>query len=119
MPSPIRPAFEFRHASWNRPEVHRLLDSAGAAWVLADRPGARVGSVVTGGWSYVRFHQGGTNAPGYTRRKLRAWADRIAGLPSADTWVFFNNDEEAAAPRDALALRSLLVDKGCPVASPN
>ena len=108
LPKSMRPAFEFRHPSWESEETHRALDEAGCALVLADRPGARVPNVVTGGWSYVRFHQGTLLGPGYTRAKLRRWADRIAGMPARDTFVYFNNDTGGAAVRDAMSLTELL-----------
>jgi uncharacterized protein YecE (DUF72 family) len=118
LPAAMRPAFEFRHRSWWSDRVFELLDRAGAAWVLADRPGWRVPLVVTGGWSYVRFHQGRPFAAGYTREKLRRWAGRIAGLQARETFVFFNNDQEGAAPADALALAGLLGRRGCRVVPP-
>ena len=108
LPAGIKAAFEFRDDSWTRDDVFEALDERGAAWVLADRPGRRVPAVVTGGWSYVRFHQGRAVHPAYTRRKLRAWADKMAGLPAEEQWAFFNNDQLAAAPADALALRQML-----------
>jgi uncharacterized protein YecE (DUF72 family) len=106
-----RLAVEFRHASWLTDDVFALLDRSRSALVLADRPGARIDPVVTGGWSYVRFHQGTRTGPGYRRAKLRVWADRIAALPAKEVFVYFNNDTDAAAPRDAVALRSLLGDR--------
>ncbi len=118
LPGPTRAAFEFRDRSWWRDDVWAALDGAGAAWVLADRPGARVTEVVTGGWSYLRFHQGRERHPDYARSKLRAWADRIAGLGVDEAWMFFNNDPLAAAPHDALALTELLVGRGLEVAEP-
>jgi uncharacterized protein YecE (DUF72 family) len=118
LPSGMRPAFEFRDDSWRIDAVYDLLDRAGGAWVMADRPGWRVPTVVTGGWSYLRFHQGRSSHPAYTRRKLRTWADRIADLNVADVYVFFNNDELAAAPVDAQALMDLLMEMGCDVAEP-
>ncbi len=118
LPRSMRPAFEFREPSWWRDDIFEALDRAGAAWVLADRPGARVREIVTGGWSYIRFHQGRPAHPGYTRPKLRAWADRIAGLAVPEAFVFFNNDPLAAAPRDALVLEELLVERGIEVAEP-
>jgi uncharacterized protein YecE (DUF72 family) len=118
LPKGMRPAFEFREASWWQDSVFDLLDRTGAAWVLADRPGWRVPIVVTAGWSYVRFHQGRETAPGYTRRKLRTWAERIAALPSRETWVFFNNDPQAAAPADAHQLGEILRGLGQEVAPP-
>ena len=118
LPSEIRPAFEFRHDSWRTDEVHGLLDHAGAAWVLADRPGARVPDLVTGGWSYLRFHQGRPHHPKYRRDKLARWADRIASMDVGDVYAFFNNDPLAAAPADALALMELLEARGLRVARP-
>ena len=76
LPKAMRAAFEFRDGSWWRDDVYAALDRAGAAWVLADRPGIRVTEVVTGGWTYARFHQGRSHHPAYARSKLRAWADR-------------------------------------------
>jgi len=95
------------------------LDRAGGAWVLADRPGARVPLIVTGGWPYVRFHQGRTRHPGYARSKLRAWADRLVGLNAGDSFAFFNNDALAAAPADAGTLIELLREGGAEVAEPS
>ena len=120
LPSEIRPAFEFRDPSWETPEVYRALDEAGAAWVIPDRPGWRVPDLVTGGWSYVRFHQGGHGPRGsaYTREKLRRWADRLAALPADDVWVYFNNDPDAAAVRDAAVFTKLVEASGRPVAHP-
>jgi len=108
LPRGMRAAFEFRDPSWERDDVLEALDAAGAAFVLADRPRARVRAVVTGGWAYIRFHQGRALAPGYTRTKLLRWADRIRTLPVGDVFAYFNNDTGAAAVRDALTLTDLL-----------
>jgi uncharacterized protein YecE (DUF72 family) len=108
LPAEMEAAFEFRDPSWIRDEVFASLDRAGAAFVLADRPGFRGPLVVTGGWSYIRFHQGSRVGPDYRRDKLRRWAERIATLPARDVWAFFNNDHGGAAVRDALFLRDLL-----------
>jgi uncharacterized protein YecE (DUF72 family) len=108
LPDGIRAAFEFRDRSWERTEVYELLDAAGAAFVLADRPGARVPEVVTGRWSYVRFHQGRPGTADYPREKLRRWATRIAAAPAQDTFAYFNNDPGGAAVRDAMTLSEML-----------
>jgi uncharacterized protein YecE (DUF72 family) len=106
-----RVAVEFRHPSWLTDDVFALLDRSRSAFVLADRPGLRIDPIVTGGWSYLRFHQGTSTGPGYRRAKLRVWADRIATLPARDVFVYFNNDREAAAPHDAIVLGDLLGDR--------
>jgi uncharacterized protein YecE (DUF72 family) len=116
LPEGMQAAFEFRDDSWRTDEVWELLDRAGAAWMLADRPGLRVPLIVTGGWSYVRFHQGQPTRSGYTVDKLRRWADKIAGLEARDTFAYFNNDGEAAAPADATRLMDLLNKRGLRVA---
>jgi uncharacterized protein YecE (DUF72 family) len=116
LPGEMRAAFEFREDSWRQEDVYRALDAAGAAWVLADRPGWRVPEVVTGSWTYVRFHQGRPFHPAYGRAKLRRWADRIAGLAVEEAWAFFNNDPLAAAPHDAQVMMELLERRGVNVA---
>jgi uncharacterized protein YecE (DUF72 family) len=114
-PATMRAAFEFRHASWDTDAVRARLDRAGAAWVLADRPGARVPLHVTAGWSYVRFHQGRRSAAGYPRAKLRRWAQRLADLSVEELFVYFNNDPGGAAARDAEALTTMLRAHGARV----
>jgi uncharacterized protein YecE (DUF72 family) len=118
LPKKARSAFEFRHPSWDSKTTRSLLDDAGVALVLADRPGARVAAHVTGGWSYVRFHQGTPHGSGYPRAKLRRWADRLVDLPAADVYVYFNNDPGGAAVRDAATLIELLEARGAIVAAP-
>jgi uncharacterized protein YecE (DUF72 family) len=117
LPQDVSAAFEFRDPTWDTEEVRELLDACGAALVLADRPRWRVPTVVTGGWSYVRFHQGQRLSPHYRRGKLRRWAERIADMPAREVYIYFNNDPEGAAVKDAVTMRSLLTEKGCAVAS--
>jgi uncharacterized protein YecE (DUF72 family) len=118
LPRRMRAAFEFRDDTWYVPAVLGRLDDAGAAIVWPDRPRARIQLPVTGGWAYLRFHQGRRDAPGYTRDKLRRWADRIADLDVGDAWIYFNNDTGGAAPKDAATLRVLLQERGVRTADP-
>jgi uncharacterized protein YecE (DUF72 family) len=118
LPGGMRAAFEFRHPTWEIEETRQLLDAKGCALVLPDRPGWRVPDVVTGGWAYLRFHQGQRGAPGYPRPKLRRFADRIVAWDASETFVFFNNDPGGAAVRDARTLTGLLRDRGADVRGP-
>jgi uncharacterized protein YecE (DUF72 family) len=118
LPGGMRSAFEFRHPSWDTEEVRAILDGRGCALVMADRPGARVDDVVTGGWAYLRFHQGQESVPDYTPEKLRRWADRIVSLPAQDAYVFFNNDPGGAAVRDSVTLTRYLRKRGASVRGP-
>jgi uncharacterized protein YecE (DUF72 family) len=108
LPESMCAAFEFRHASWFDDDVWTTLDRAGAATVLAHTPGARVPPVVTGGWSYIRFHRGTVVGPSYRRATLVRWASRISALPAQRVYVYFNNDPGGAAVRDADRLSALL-----------
>jgi uncharacterized protein YecE (DUF72 family) len=52
----------------------------------------------------VRFHGGRGQPPScYGRTALESWAHHLSDLwpPSADMYVYFNNDEHGCAPRDA------------------
>jgi uncharacterized protein YecE (DUF72 family) len=115
VPPDVHVALEFRHPSWEQASVVDRVRAAGAAWVLADRPHARVASTVTSDWSYVRFHQGAEGSPWYPRAKLARWADRIAGLDVRTVYVYFNNDPEGAAVENALTFGPLLADRGIDV----
>jgi uncharacterized protein YecE (DUF72 family) len=103
-PDDLRVAVEFRHASWFTDEVRRLLVERRAALCLADRRGVLGEMWRTADWTYVRFHEGrATRRPAYARTALARWAARLAATwtPDEECWVYFNNDPNAAAPRDA------------------
>jgi uncharacterized protein YecE (DUF72 family) len=102
---PGRHAFEPRHESWYCDEVAALLRERDVAFVVADdkrRP--LPPAPVTASWSYVRLHFGHRGRRGnYSETELDDWARRIAALPQ-DVLVYFNNDWEAFAPRNAEGL---------------
>ncbi|HUL84345.1 MAG TPA: DUF72 domain-containing protein [Actinomycetota bacterium] len=108
LPPGVTAAVEFRHPSWLTAETFELLERAGAALVWPDRPRTRAVLPVIGRTIYVRFHQGREDAAGYTRAKLRRWADRIAAADADVSYLYFNNDEGGAAVRDAHAMISLV-----------
>ena len=96
---------EFRHESWFDEEVEGILEEHGAALVLADRGSKPITPVArTTDWGYVRFHWGtGSPESCYGRTALASWAERISGLwgPEEDVFVYFNNDPNGCALRDA------------------
>jgi uncharacterized protein YecE (DUF72 family) len=115
VPTGVAVAVEFRHRSWAHPAIAERLRSAGSAWVLADRPYARVPLTVTADWSYVRFHQGAEGSPWYPRAKLVRWADRLARLDIRTLYAYFNNDPDGAAFANAEVFAALLADRGVQV----
>ena len=108
---PGRHTFEFRHPSWFCDEVYELLRWHEVALTIGEHPKrAFQPLVLTAGWSFVRFHYGHRGRRGnYSRTELEEWADRLAGLAAgAELFVYFNNDWEGFAVRNARTLRGLL-----------
>jgi uncharacterized protein YecE (DUF72 family) len=107
-PDRIRVAVEPRHGSWWTDEVREVLARHDAALCWSDRQGAALTPLWrTAGWGYLRCHEGdGTPWPRYRPATLASWAQRIASAwpAEADVYVYFNNDQHAAAPSDAVAM---------------
>jgi uncharacterized protein YecE (DUF72 family) len=106
-----RHCFEFRHESWFTPPVYELLRSADAALVIGDHPKwpfqARA---LTTDWTLVRMHHGRRGRRGnYSETELDEWARRIAQWRRrAEVFVYFNNDWEGFAVKNALSLKRRL-----------
>jgi len=106
-----RHAFEFRHESWFREDVYALLRAHGAALVVGDHPDRPFQTLErTADFSYVRFHYGHRGRRGnYSRRELEQWAERLRQMRrDAELFVYFNNDWETFAPRNAETLMRLM-----------
>ncbi len=106
-----RHAFEFRHPSWFSPEVYELLGSHGAALVIGDHPDRPFQPLVaTAGWGYVRLHHGRRGRRGnYSTAELEQWAGRLREWSrEREQFVYFNNDWEAFAVRNAAWLQDRL-----------
>jgi uncharacterized protein YecE (DUF72 family) len=106
-----RYAFEFRHPSWYRPDVLRVLKKANISLCLSDHHDAPAPWTRTADFVYVRGHgPGGRYKDHYSAKTLRQWASRIAGWKRqrCDVYVYFDNDQKSAAPKDAVRLQALL-----------
>lgn len=106
-----RNSIEFRHPSWLTREVWKTLDEYGVAMCLVSSP--KMESLLDGytpsiGYAYVRLH--GTSRwyrHDYTREELERWAHRIREF-SGDVYVYFNNDFNAYAVKNATELMGML-----------
>ncbi|BBX19296.1 DUF72 domain-containing protein [Mycolicibacterium duvalii] len=115
MPAAIPVAVEFRHPSWEDPGVYELLERHGAAYVVMSGAGLPCNLRATAKFVYVRLHgpdPGSLYGGSYSAQDLRWWADRIEEwrAQGRDVLVYFNNDLEGNAVRNARDLRALL---GC------
>ena len=113
VPPGLGVAVELRHPSWHQESVYDLLERHGAAYCVMS--GAHLPCVLraTAGFVYVRLH--GPNphhlyAGSYSDDDLRWWADRVREWASAgrDVFLYFNNDGEGNAVRNADTLKWLL-----------
>jgi uncharacterized protein YecE (DUF72 family) len=110
LPLRYRYAFEFRHPSWYEDDILDVLSSHGAALCLSDRD-APAPWEITAPFVYLRGHGPSGNYSGsYSSKTLQKWATAITSWrrQKRDVLVYFDNDQKAAAPRDALRLASLL-----------
>jgi uncharacterized protein YecE (DUF72 family) len=107
LPTHVRHAVEFRHASWQVPDAYAVLDRHHAMLVSVSGPQLPEDRTVTDGGVYVRFHG---LRPGYaydyTDADLRPWATWLRS--QRDGFAFFNNDVGGHAIENALRLTQML-----------
>ncbi len=110
--SSVRHALELRHRSWFVPEVAELLRANNVAVCMGDAPDFPMWREVTADLVYVRLH-GHTRkyASSYSEQSLRAWADDAKQwlAEGRDVHVYFDNDAEGHAVRNALRFQELVV----------
>lgn len=116
VPRWIKVAVEFRHPSWHTEEVFSLLERSGAAYCVMS--GAHLPCILraTGSFVYVRLHGPDPNnlyGGSYSDDDLHWWAWRIHEWESQgrSVFVYFNNDGEGNAVRNASKLKTF-VEKG-------
>jgi uncharacterized protein YecE (DUF72 family) len=126
LPSGFRYALEVRHPSWVAEDAVAMLRNAGVALCVADTPVTKPKSSeqageaarlypyteeVTSDFVYVRLHgHKALYASEYSEEELAGWAQKIfrwqqKGL---DVFVYFDNDANAYAVKNAIRLREML-----------
>jgi uncharacterized protein YecE (DUF72 family) len=101
---------EFRHPSWHTSEVYRLLADHEVALCIPVGGGLHPDRITTAAFTYFRMHRGQEPRGGFTATELKSWAAQVQALTSVgkDVYIYFNNDWEGFAIRDATTLRELL-----------
>jgi uncharacterized protein YecE (DUF72 family) len=106
-----RHAIEFRHKTWFDDEVADCLAKHAVAVCMSDAPDWPMWDRVTTDVVYIRLH-GHTRkyASSYSKSTLKKWATRAECWlqEDRDVHVYFDNDAEAAAPKNALTLLEML-----------
>ncbi|UPJ44934.1 DUF72 domain-containing protein [Bradyrhizobium sp. 40] len=104
-----RNAVEFRHKSWWNEDVYAAFRKAGIIFCSCSGPRLPDELVRTADEVYVRLH-----GPerwyrhDYSDDELSKWASRIKESGAKRAWIYFNNDYDAHAPRNAKTLHRML-----------
>jgi uncharacterized protein YecE (DUF72 family) len=103
-------AVEFRHPSWHTSETYQLLAEAGVALCIPVGGRLEPDHITTAAFTYIRMHRGQEPAGGFTTEELKSWAARVRALAASgkDVYIYFNNDWEGFALRDAVTFERLL-----------
>jgi len=110
-PKNLKFAFEFRDESWCNEEIYQILKEKNIAWVIADSPHWPKRYEVTANFVYVRMHGSKTLfSSDYTKKELEELADQIKKWKKKklDIFVYFNNDVQGFAVKNAKELINLL-----------
>lgn len=113
IPVGLKTSIEFRHPSWNCEAVFALLEAHDVAYCIMS--GANLPCVLraTASFIYLRLHGPSEHhlyADSYSDDDLRWWTERIKEWQSAgkEVWIYFNNDGEGHAVRNANTLKQFM-----------
>jgi uncharacterized protein YecE (DUF72 family) len=114
IPDGMRPAFEFRHASWFDDEVYNVLRRRNAALCIADSEKLATPAVVTADFGYLRLRR-----EDYQEADIRRWSESIRTNESSwhETFIFFKHEESGVGPKFAASMQSLLAESAPAAAS--
>jgi uncharacterized protein YecE (DUF72 family) len=106
-----RNVIEFRHRSWWNETVYAAFRESGTIFCSCSGPRLPDNLIQTADDIYLRLH--GTERwyrHDYSSAELGEWARRINASGAKRVWIYFNNDYEAVAPRNATTMRRLLAN---------
>lgn len=106
-----RNVVEFRHPSWWNNQVYAAFREAGAIFCSCSGPRLPDELVKTAEDIYIRFH--GVERwyrHDYSEAELTVWADRIRQARAKRVWIYFNNDFDGYAIKNATMLAEMLKD---------
>lgn len=104
-----RNVIEFRHPSWWADEVFDAFRKANLIFCSVSAPRLPSDLVMTGNIIYVRFHGASRwYRHDYTSSELENWAHRVCSCAAKEAWLYFNNDFNGCAFRNAQSMKQLL-----------
>jgi len=111
LPQGMKHVFEFRHESWVNDGVFEILRRYNVGLCVFDMPSFSCPLVATADFAYVRLHGStGLYWSCYSDEELADWAKGLANLAAnlKAVYIYFNNDAEAFAVRNAITIRAFL-----------
>jgi uncharacterized protein YecE (DUF72 family) len=111
LPKSHRYVFEFRDERWYVPEIYTILKRHQIALYVHDWHALPWPVKFTADFTYIRFHgPAGTYGGSYSEASLQRWAESIRYWRKrlSRVFLYFNNDQQGHAVRNAQFLRTLL-----------
>jgi len=111
LPKELKHVIEFRNESWLDEQVFQILTEHNVGFCVFDMPDLTTALVATADFAYIRFHgSAGLYSSCYSDEELKHWAEKIANLSQGlkAVYIYFNNDAEGFAVRNAMTLTSYL-----------
>ncbi len=112
LPKGFRHVIEFRHQSWLEEKVFEIMRQHSAGLCVFDMPDFTCPLLATADFAYIRFHGSDSlYSSCYSDEELADWARRIADLAAnlGTVYIYFNNDVEGFAVRNAETIKRFLV----------
>jgi len=103
--------FEMRNHAWHTEAIYETLRVHNAAFCIFDLAGFQAPLEITADFTYVRLHGPlGPYQGSYPEAALRIWAERVQKWRRKlkGVYIYFDNDQQAFAARNALELKRLL-----------
>ncbi len=111
-----RNAIEFRHQSWWRESVYRRFQECGLIFCSVSAPRLPDDLIKTNEVIYARLH--GRNRwyrHDYAAEEIADWASKIEESGARQAWIYFDNDRDAFAIKNAHELGRQLRERGVAV----
>lgn len=100
---------EFRHKSWWQEKVYRALNHHGIIFCAVSAPRLPEDYPADQQIAYFRLHgKSRWYHHDYSHAELNAWRERILACGAKEAWIYFDNDHNGHAVKNALQLRRLL-----------
>ena len=111
LPSDYNYTFEFRDSNWFDDRVYEELEKRKISFCIYEMQKKESPRKITSNLVYIRLHGPDGEYKGkYDRKYLKKWAEKIKNWEKdgKKVYLYFNNDQNGYAPKNAVELINLL-----------